>query len=477
MLRIVLVIHRYLAVAVGLLMALWCLSGFVMMYQSFPSFTTAERLATLAPLDLSSCCQTAFLPEDTAPAADFRIEMLNGRPVLRRSGEPPFDLTTGAPLRALHQAELLQVADRYAAQRGLAAQPRWVETVDIDQWSIQSARHNQPAHRIALDDDARTELYINGATGEIFQDTSRRERVLAWLGAIPHWLYPTFLRSKGVLWTQLVIWTAAIGTFLTLTGLYVGISRMRRPSREQRVSPFRGWWYWHHLSGLLFGVLALTWVFSGLLTVNPGGVFLGGDFGASLRPQLSGTPTVASLRSFLQSAPGQIEGDEYVQLRAQPFRGELHVLGLRADGSATRLGASGQPAPLSATDIRLAVESLPAAATSLELLTTGDAYYYGHKRNIELPVYRAILDDAPRTRLYISPTTGSWRTVDQDGRAARWLVVGLHSLDFPWLRQRPAWDIVTLLLLAGVTTLCTTGAWMALQRVRRDLRRSNLNRS
>ncbi len=63
MLRLVLLIHRYLAVAVGLVMAMWCLSGFVMMYQPFPSFTAAERLAGLAPLRLEKCCQTAFLPE------------------------------------------------------------------------------------------------------------------------------------------------------------------------------------------------------------------------------------------------------------------------------------------------------------------------------------------------------------------------------------------------------------------------------
>ena len=43
MLRTLLFIHRYLAVAVGLLMALWCLSGFVMLYQQYPTLTDAEH--------------------------------------------------------------------------------------------------------------------------------------------------------------------------------------------------------------------------------------------------------------------------------------------------------------------------------------------------------------------------------------------------------------------------------------------------
>jgi hypothetical protein len=63
------------------------------------------------------------------------------------------------------------------------------------------------------------------------------------------------------------------------------------------------------------------------------------------------------------------------------------------------------------------------------------------------------------------------RVVDRDGRWMRWLEGGLHGLDFPGLRRRPWWDIITLLLLAGVTAVCITGGWMAIQRVRRDLTR------
>jgi hypothetical protein len=29
-----------------------------------------------------------------------------------------------------------------------------------------------------------------------------------------------------------------------------------------KLSPYRGWLYWHHMTGLVFGVLTLTWVFS-----------------------------------------------------------------------------------------------------------------------------------------------------------------------------------------------------------------------
>jgi uncharacterized iron-regulated membrane protein len=473
LLRALLIAHRYMAVAVGLLMALWCLSGFVMLYQQYPDFEQSERLQTLAPLDLRGCCHAQFLPADSTALGGFRIEMLGDRPVLRQAGVAPFDLVSGTPLRDLTQADMLDVARGYAARRGLTAEPAWLEEIEVDQWTVQTAPRNRPANRIALHDAAGTEIYVNGTTGEIFQETSRRERVLAWLGAIPHWLYPTVLRRNGPLWTQVVIWSSVIGCFLTATGLYVGISRLQRRRKDGKLSsPFRGWWYWHHVSGLIFGVLTLTWVFSGLLTMNPWGLLRGSDIGARLQPQIAGSATIGELRRFLRDAPGRLPAGEFRQLRAQAFGSGLHVIALRADGSSVRLDAAARPSPLTRDAVNRIVRGLDTGLHSLDLLPGGDAYYYPHKDDVELPVYRAILDDMQATRLYISPTTGAYRTVDRDGRQSRWLQRGLHGLDFDGLRTRPLWDVLTILLLAGVSCVCVTGSWMAIQRVRRDISRS-----
>ncbi len=470
-LRVLLFAHRYLAVAVGLLMALWCLSGFVMLYQGFPDFTRDERAQTLEPIRTVACCNTRFLPADDTRTSAFQIEMLLGRPVLRQDGVAT-DLSSGMPLSELTREGMVEIARGYATRRGLAGEPAWLREVDIDQWTVQTARLHRPAHHLALHDAAGTELYVNGASGEIFQQTTRRERILAWLGAIPHWLYPTALRRNGPLWSKLVIWTAVIGTFLTATGLYVGISRLQRRQDGKLGSPYRGWWYWHHLAGLCFGVLALTWVFSGLLTMNPWGLLLGSEIGGRVRQQLAGSFTTAELRQFLQAMPGQLSPGEFTQLRAQPFGGRLFVIAQRPDGSSQRLDAAAQPAPLLVETVREAVGRLGTGVQSLTLLTESDAYYYGHKEPVELPVYRAILADAQTTRVYISPTTGAHRTVDRDARQARWWQRGLHGLDFDGLRSRPLWDVVALLLLAGVTAVCITGSWMAIQRVRKDFSRS-----
>ena len=52
MLRPILFVHRWLGVIVGLLMTIWCLSGFVMMYVDYPRLMPNEQIAGLAPLQL-----------------------------------------------------------------------------------------------------------------------------------------------------------------------------------------------------------------------------------------------------------------------------------------------------------------------------------------------------------------------------------------------------------------------------------------
>lgn len=472
--RAIIVLHRYLAVGVGLVMSLWCLSGFVMMYQEMPGLDARERVAGLQPLDLADCCELSGLPADDERAGGLRVEMLLGNPVLRGAlpGGRAMDLRTGQPVAQLDAAQVAAVAQQFASGNGIGGTPRVLGTVQQDQWTLGNARRNQPAWHVAMDDGAGTELYINGASGEVFMDTNRRERIVAWFGAIPHWLYPTLLRQNGALWTQVVIWGSVVGMFLVGSGLYLGIMRMR-PRRKggKWSSPFRRWWYWHHMLGLTFGVLTLTWVFSGLMTMNPWGLLQGGRTGTSARA-LATPPNWGEVRGFLEAAAGgdALRGDVR-QLQPAAFAGHLYMLALAADGTRQRLDASARPALLQRDTIEAAVARLPVPVRSFELMQREDSYYYGHKREAALPVYRAILADEDATRLYINPDTGAVRTVNATRRTSRWLHQGLHSLDLPFLRARPLWDVVVMLLLAGVTAVCITGTWMALKRVRSDWRR------
>src|SRR5690606_37549044 len=48
--------HRWLGIGLGTFMALWFLSGLVMLYVGYPKLTPREHLARLPPLAQQQCC-------------------------------------------------------------------------------------------------------------------------------------------------------------------------------------------------------------------------------------------------------------------------------------------------------------------------------------------------------------------------------------------------------------------------------------
>jgi hypothetical protein len=82
-----------------------------------------------------------------------------------------------------------------------------------------------------------------------------------------------------------------------------------------------------------------------------------------------------------------------------------------------------------------------------------------------------VLNDAEHTRYYLNRDTAQLvRRVDANSRGQRWLFSGMHRLDFAqWLRVRPVWDIVMLVLLLGGLVGTATGVYLACLRIKRDL--------
>jgi len=477
--RPLLFLHRWLGIVVGAVMTVWCLSGFVMMYSPYPRLSPDEQLRGLAPLKLAGRIDwdRVPLPGDT-PLASARVEMSGGTPVLRitpardpgrpiaqmRATSDAFDLT-GTPVTPTSQTRAFEIGRMFGRHYGIAGAPLRANPVTIDQWTVQTAKRHQPLWRV--DYAGGDSAYVAGS-GEVVQHTTRAERFWGWLGAVPHWLYPTLLRQNGALWSQTVIWASLTGCFLTATGLWIGIARVRRSRGGRMGSPYRGIWWWHHMAGLFFGILTLTWVGSGLLSMNPWGV-LDSSSGPAERDRLSGGITWTQLRAALASLDTLPAAT--VRIEAAPLGGRTFLTTVERTGALSRFDARGMPSPLTRGELSAALTSGPPIA-SLDLLRGEDAYYYGHKAPIRLPVWRAILADRQGTRLYIDPRTGGLiHALDTEARSFRWLMRGLHSFDFPVLRIRPVWDFVVIPLLAMVTLVCATGTWMGVSKVRRDLRR------
>ena len=475
MIRLLFLLHRYLGIAVGVLMAMWCLTGVVMMYVSYPTLDEKDRLHDLTAIDWSGCCKIAGQALDGgASVRDFQLEMLAGRPVLYLSAAQVsrlVDLTTGTVIRRVSPEQAATVV-RAGDNTGRAGLTRLLDVIDYDQWTVSGGfNSDRPLYRFALGDAVGTQVYISSATGRAMQETTARQRFWNWVGAVPHWLYFTELRHRASLWTQVVIVASLVGCFLVVTGLYIGLRQlMHRPAG--RFSPYEGFNLWHHVAGLVFGVFTLTWILSGLLSMNPWG-WLEGAGAQRERELLRGTPLVneAEIRGALE-AIAATRPSGVVSVKMAPFNGHLYFVAAGADGSLKRLSADGVPAPLNEGDLKYVTGVLggKGATEHPELVNREDDYYFSHHRDtVLLPVYRIVRAEPSATRYYVDTVSGELLAkIDRSARGYRWLHEGLHRMDFTAaMRGRPQWDILMLLLMSGVTMVCVTGTYLGYRRLLR----------
>lgn len=463
--------HRYAGIAIGWLMLMWCLSGLVMLYVAYPELGERERLAQLEPLRIDGCCTVQGAPfADNARITAFNVEMLAGAPILRVTPETGagvlLEMTTGRVVDAVTDAKALRVADAWQSAGAAPSAIRKLQE-EPDQWTVYPRyRVHRPLYHVNLNDGAGTEIYVSRASGEAVQKTTRLQRFWNWLGAVPHWLYFTAIRDNSVLWNNLVIYSSLLGCFLTVFGVYLGIWQLRRKSDNRLHSPYRGWKYWHHVPGLIFGVLVLSWVFSGLMSMQPWGFLESADFNAEVQQVRGELPDWQAVRSTVEQLPATRLPADTVRVSSSIMGGKLHLLSFDQQGGRTRFDAQWRPLPLSTDEIRQAAQALGAAR--IETLHEEDAFYYAFGSNeAPLPVVR--LTRADETRFYLDATAGDvLTTVDSAARGYRWLHLGLHRMDFnSWLRNGPARDVLMWTLMLGVTTVCMTGMWLGMRYLRR----------
>ena len=475
--RNLLLLHRYLGIALGLVVAAWCLSGVVMMYMPYPEFGGSDELRSLDPIDLDGCCTTAPGSGAPDPLASieqidhFVLEMSAGRLVARLTtdrGPRHLDLTEGEAFTSISAERAEQIALAFAQRLELRGGVEYLGAIERDQWTVQGMyQAHRPLHHFAAGDDASTEWYVSGKTGQVVQLTTVNQRFWNRLGAVVHWFYPTVLRRRAAAWNQTVVWVSLLGLFLTLTGIVVGIGQLRIRSSGRR-SPYHGWALWHHYAGLVFGLLTLTWLFSGLMSMNPWGALEGRSYRAE-RSRLQGPGLSGQqLRDYLTSLGALPLPENTVRLEGSVFLGRPYLLAWNGDGSATRLsGESLRAENLAEADFQEAALRLRPGAYIAEegWMFEDDAYYYSHHDQRDFPVYRVRYEDGER--IYLDAVSGAFlQGADQGRRGYRWYFSALHSGDFsPLLRSRPLWDVLMLILLSGVTVGAVSGVVMAKRRL------------
>lgn len=455
-----------------LLLALWFGSGIVMLFVGYPKLMPAERLTALPALPAQGCCaEVARFP------AGATLTSIRGKPyfVLRAKdgGLTVMDATSGKVAGAAGPTEALAGARAFgggvpAVYAGLVTEDRWTHSRGLNP--------HRPLHVVELGDAAATRVYVSSATGQVVLDAPRAERAWNYVGAWLHWLY--MLRGQPVdpVWTWTVIVIAGIGVLTAVTGIVNGIWRWRFTGRYKNGArtPYRETFMrWHHLLGLTFGAILFTWIFSGLMSMNPVGVFNAGR-----------EPDLAAYRggSIVAGRPGdavgllRAAGFVPVELEWRVLDGQPFILA-RDSFDRTRLVVGRQVLERwPAARLRhAAARLLPAHIVAAETLTRHDAFYYargsasmygGDAR--ALPVVRYTFDDPGATLVYVDPRTGEVAlSIDRAQRVGRWLFNLLHSWDLPvllgggWVREA-----VLILLSAGGLLLSGTGIVIGVRRVR-----------
>lgn len=485
MYKILSFLHKLTGCLLCGLFFMWFASGIVMIYHSFPRASADKQLelqqtlpAELPPVE----ALTAALPDSAAVPA-LSLQMLLDEPVFRIGARE-------ASLVSARSFEPVEETRETTIRTWCDAPVARIDTLyKLDQWiPFGRNREELPIYKYHFADPERHQLYLSSKSGRVLQFTSHKERVWAWFGAIPHWVYFTRLRQEQELWLNSVKWAAGIGCIMVILGFVLAI-RVAVKSKK-KVAPYKKRWYnWHYILGFVFGIFAITFAFSGMMSLADMPEFLkkaprdkseqaqprGGRRGGPGRPdaRLDLDRYTLDYRQALAAYPGtktiawsSYKGEPYYTLTLAP---KQQVLVDARENSLVK------PFVLTEEMVRREMQrqygdSIP---YTVEKIDKFDREYHFRKVTDDmLPVYRVIVDDYMHTRYYYNPATLAIRRIDDDTRTRNWLYHKLHTLDFKFLTDRPwLWNIVMYTLMIGGTALSVTGIVLSVRWLARGIRR------
>ncbi len=367
-----------------------------------------------------------------------------------------------------------------AAFAGEAAGVAKVEAVtQPDQWTVggiyrrgaRLAKYSWPDGRQA---------YVSGATGEVVQYTTRAMRIPLAHGwdRIPH--CSISLRCAG---------TSALALHRDLAfrgrdaGSHFGIDRRPDHVLPLETLSLRGlavsWTYagtkrLHMTLGLFFGLIACTWAFSGMLSMNPFGPD-DADSGSDFPQMLSGEPF--AFEAFDAKDPRealrQIGSYEAKVIEFMNIGGRAFYLATSDEKSSRVIPMNGEAR--SEIDRSWLMDSIakasqPNGILDADFMNAYDAYYLDRHHNLPLPALRVRLNDQERSVFYIDPRSG------RRGRLRQLAMDGAMGL------PRAAFDQFAVALQqssglgyrrshadAGRAALCVTSVVIGAQFIRRKL--------
>jgi len=496
--RYAFLIHRWTGVGMCLLMALWFVSGIIMLFIGYPKLTPWERLGALPVIEDRACCITPDMALSRSKAAadvkEIVLTSIRNQPhYLLREGSGDYTVVDAISGNVQPKAD---VTSALAGARAFIPHEsaEYVASIHEDRWThSRSLDPHRPLHVIQMNDPASTRVYVSSSTGQVVLDVPNAERLWNYVGAWLHWLY--MLRSQAVdpAWTWSVIVISAIGMVTAFTGILNGIWRWRfaRPYKNGSKSPFREvTMRWHHILGLVFGAILFTWIFSGLMSMNPVGIFDAKGARPDIKSYQGGSPAVMRLQLNPVEALSLLKANGFLtrELEWRVMNGKPFLLA--RDGKAETRLVLQTGNKYVVTDrwpeeelMKAAARLIPAPVLSHQKLEAYDAYYYKRgeasmygANERRLPALRIVYGDPGKTWVHLDVRTGQVElSMDQSQRLGRWFFNLLHSWDLPamlnskWLRE-----LTIALLSLGGLLLSATGLIIAFRRISKWQAKSRL---
>lgn len=456
-------VHRWLGIGGCLLMLLWFVSGMVMLFIGYPKLTPGERLAALPVLaDARDLQGLSVLPAAVqAEPESVALTTLRGEPAyVVRNGRNvgAWSAYTGQALLPVSAQRAEASAAQFAGGQAFVGATR----VDEDRWTHSRALDaHRPLYRVEVGGAQPGDVYVSSHTGEVVQDAPHVQQRWNYVGAWLHWLYFLRMQSVDPVWTWVVIALSALCTVAAISGIVVGVWRWRFRGhyRTGAKTPYvEPWMRWHHLIGLVAAAFVFTWIFSGLMSMNPLGVFSSTREAIDSGRYRGGTVAVDGALGEPAALLAAVDDARFKPVEIQWRRIDGELFAVLLDGQReTRIvsGSDGHlqvarllPAAWLQQKVR-ALSDAPMQRYWVQL--AADAYFYPRAPEAmngaavrRFPVAVADFGDAEATRVYLDLATGDpLLTMGRRERVGRWLFYFLHSWDLPaMLRQDTALSLI-----------------------------------
>lgn len=478
-------IHKWTGLIIALFFIIWFVSGIILLYHKYPKVTQEETYSHHESLDAANLPAIHEIPGLTDTT---RIKTLS---ISRNLGETVWMISQASSHKENAMSKKSKSDDYYTFKDSILTKQSQITDAQLDsiacvwassnsisgvdtlyerqQWILYDRYEKSlPILLYHFDNPGKSQIFISKKNGEVVQESTRSERLWSWVGAIPHKFYLTSVRTDTERWKTVMLIGGLLCLIAALSGMYIGIYYLiiNKIRNHRFSSPFKKKvWRYHHIGGLIFGIFLIAWGISGSLStqrIPKWMVNYEGDYTVSAGA-LWGKKSLTLDRYKLDYRK---IFDAYKDVKSISWRhfGSTPAYLVVAGDKEIYVDASQpdevKPLEISEQEVKRAVERYFGEDTkySISLMDEYDEYYLSHKGGYPLPVWKIDIDNKDGSRLYISPSDGYVKYVNDNRKVKKWLFSATHYLDIKYFMLHKGLRYTCLwILAAGCVFVIVTG--------------------